>query len=317
MKDTFNYGGQAIIEGVMMRGRRSISIAVRRPSGEILLTSRVLPTVLTGWIRQKPPIRGIAVLIEAIVIGIKAIFYSANVALEEEEVELKGKAVWGTFVLMLMLATAFFIVVPLLIARALDPYISSSLVSNIIEGLIRMGLVILYLVLINRWREIQRVFSYHGAEHKAINAFEAGVPLEVAHVRRFSTAHTRCGTAFLLIVLVLAIFAFAVLGRPSIWLSVVYRIALIPVIAAVAYELMRFSAAHYGNRLVRLMVYPGLMLQKLTTNEPDDDQLEVSIMALTNAVDMDTVAEGARPRSTLGKRFSTGLAGGISTESPN
>jgi len=244
--------------------------------------------------RGKPLTRGIVTLIEAIVIGIQAIFHSANVALEEEDVELKGKAVWGTFAIMLILAMAFFLVVPLMIARALDPYISSSLVSNIIEGVIRMGLVIFYLFMINRWKDIRRVFSYHGAEHKTIHAFEAGVPLEVARVRRFPISHPRCGTGFLLTVMVLAIFAFAILGRPSIWLSVVYRIALIPAIAAVAYEVIRFSAAHYGNRLVRLTVYPGLLLQRLTTNEPDDDQLEVSIMALSNAVDMDNPTETAR-----------------------
>jgi uncharacterized protein YqhQ len=295
LKDKFNYGGQAVIEGVVMRGRRSISIAVRRPNGEICLTSRALPAILTGWIREKPFTRGIAALIEAFAIGIRAIFYSANVALEEEDVEIKGKAVWATFATMLILATAFFIVVPLMIARALDPYITSSLVSNIIEGLIRLSLVILYLFIINRWQHIRSVFSYHGAEHKAINAFEAGVPLEVENVRMFPTAHTRCGTGFLLTVLVLAIFAFAILGRPSIWLSVVYRIAITPAIAAVAYELMRFSAAHYRNRLVRVMIYPGLLLQRLTTNEPDDAQLEVSITALTNAVDMDKATESARP----------------------
>jgi uncharacterized protein YqhQ len=242
-------------------------------------------------VRKKPLARGIATLIEAVVIGIQSIFHSANVALEEEDVELKGKAVWGTFAIMLIVATSFFLVVPLMIARALDPYISSSLVSNIIEGVIRLGLVILYLFMINRWKDIRRVFAYHGAEHKTINAFEAGVPLEVAHVRGFPTAHTRCGTGFLLIVLFLAIFTFAILGRPSIWLSIVYRVALIPFIAAAAYELMRFSASHYSNRLVRSMFYPGLLLQGLTTNEPDDDQLEVSITALTNAIDMDNVTE--------------------------
>ena len=291
LKDTFNYGGQALIEGVMMRGRRSISIAVRRPNGEIYLASKALPQILTGWMRKKPLARGIVTLIEAVVIGIQSIFHSANVALEEEDVELKGKAVWGTFAIMLIVATAFFLIVPLMIARALDPYINSSLVSNIIEGLIRLGLVILYLFMINRWKDIRRVFAYHGAEHKTINAFEAGVPLEVAHVRGFPTAHTRCGTGFLLIVLFLAIFTFAILGRPSIWLSIVYRVALIPFIAAAAYELMRFSASHYSNRLVRSMFYPGLLLQGLTTNEPDDDQLEVSITALTNAIDMDNVTE--------------------------
>jgi hypothetical protein len=279
LKDTFNYGGQAIIEGVMIRGRRSISLAVRRPNGEIYLTSKALPAILTGWMRKKPLTRGIVTLIEAM----------------EENVEIKGKAVWGAFATMLILASAFFIVVPLMIARALDSYVSSSLVSNIIEGLIRMGMVLLYLFMINRWKDIRRVFSYHGAEHKTINAFEAGVPLEVANVRGFPTTHTRCGTGFLLIVLVLAIFVFAILGRPSIWLSVVYRIALTPVIAAVAYELMRFTAAHYSHRLVRLMVYPGLLLQRLTTNEPDDDQLEVSITALTNAIDMDSATESPRP----------------------
>jgi len=292
--DTFSYGGQAVIEGVMMRGRRSISIAVRRPNGEIYLASRALPQILAGWVREKPLTRGIVTLIEAIVIGIQSMFHSANVALEEEDVELKGKAVWGTFAIMLILAMAFFLVVPLMIARALDPYISSSLVSNIIEGVVRMGLVIFYLFMIGRWKEIRRVFSYHGAEHKTINAFEAGEPLEMARVRRFPISHTRCGTGFLLTVMVLAIFTFAILGRPTIWLSVVYRIALVPVIAAVAYEVIRFSAAHYSNRIVRLTVYPGLLLQRLTTNEPDDDQLEVSIMALSNAVDMDNPTETAR-----------------------
>ena len=169
----------------------------------------------------------------------------------------------------------------------LDPYITSALVSNIIEGVLRIGVFLAYLKVTSLMPDIKKVFAYHGAEHKVVNAYEAGMPLELDSVKSYSTSHARCGTSFLLAVMVISIFVFALLGRPSIWLSTLSRIVLIPVIAAIGYEFIRFAAAHSQNRVVRSLLVPGLLLQALTTGEPTDSQLETAISALKKVIEAD------------------------------
>jgi len=297
MTNKFYYGGQAVIEGVMIRGRKAAVTVVRRPRGGLAMDIRLLAAIYTGRMRRTPLIRGIIVLIEAMVLGIKSLLYSANVSLEEEEEEISGKTVWLMISLALVLAVVLFLIVPLFLTRLINPYISSSLVFHLIEGLIRLVIFVAYLKLVGLVPDIKRVFTYHGAEHKVVNAYEAGVSMEAEAIRKYSTAHVRCGTSFLFVVLIIAIVVFALVGRPSLWLMVLSRILLIPVIAALGYEFIHFGAKHNKNALVRAVLAPGLWLQKLTTKEPDDSQIEVALSALRKAVEIDQGEEEAQPSS--------------------
>ncbi|MBL7124897.1 MAG: DUF1385 domain-containing protein [Dehalococcoidales bacterium] len=291
MAERFYYGGQAVIEGVMMRGRKAMVTAVRRPGGGLAMDTQPLAGIYTGWMRRTPLIRGIIVLIEALVLGIKTLLYSANVSLEEEEEEISGVLVWALVAVSLTLGIVLFFMAPLFLTKLLDPYIGSSLVFNLIEGFIRLAIFIAYLKLVSLVPDIKRIFAYHGAEHKAVNAYEDGAPLEVEATRKYNTAHVRCGTSFLFAVLIIAIIVFALVGLPSLWLMVLSRILLIPVIAAIGYEVIRFGAAHATNNMVRAILAPGLWLQSLTTREPDDTQLEVALSALRKVVEVDQLEE--------------------------
>jgi uncharacterized protein YqhQ len=291
----FYYGGQALMGGVMIRGRNSLAIAVRKMDGSIDISSRPLATLYKGRWREVPFVRGVIALIEAVVLGTGALMYSAQVSTETEQEKITPVMVWGSVALGVALAVALFFVLPLLAARLLDPFVSSAFVSNLIEGIIRIVFFIIYLLLIGRMQDIREVFAYHGAEHMSVNAYEAGVPLETGPVRRYSTAHTRCGTSFLLVVLVLSILVFALLGRPDIWISIVSRILLIPVIAGISYELIKFEAAYNHNRFVHWLLLPGLWLQALTTRQPDDNQLEVAIAAMKKALEIDGVIPAETP----------------------
>jgi len=271
----------------MMRGQKNMVTVVRRPSGDLAVATQLLPTIYTGWMRKTPLMRGIIVLIEALVLGIKTLLYSANVSLEEEEEEISGGLVWVMVTIAMALAVALFFIAPLFLTRLLDPYINSSLVFHLIEGFIRLAIFIIYLKLMPLVPDIKRVFAYHGAEHKAVNAYEGGVPLEVEAAKKYDTAHVRCGTSFLFAVLIIAIIVFALIGRPSLWLMVLLRIILIPVIAALSYEIIQFGARHTTNGLIRAVLAPGLWLQSLTTREPDDSQLEVALSALRKLVEVD------------------------------
>ena len=287
----FYYGGQAIIEGVMMRGRKTMVTAVRRPGGELAVDAQSLATIYTGRLRKIPLIRGVIVLIETLALGIKVLLYSANVALEEEEKKISGGQIWVLVVVSLAFAVALFFMAPLFLTKLFDPYIPSSLAFNLIDGLIRLAIFIAYLKLITLVPDIRRVFAYHGAEHKAINAYEDGVPLEVEKVRKYSTAHVRCGTSFLFAVLIIAIVVFSLIGRPPLGLLVLSRLVLIPVIAALGYEVTHFGARHIKSGLVRAILAPGLWLQTLTTREPDDGQLEVAVSALKKVVEVEQLEE--------------------------
>jgi uncharacterized protein YqhQ len=287
MAQKFNYGGQAVIEGVMIRGQKVVVTTVRRPNGELATKTRPLPTIFTNWTRRTPLLRGVVVLIEALVLGMQSLLYSANVALEEEEAEISGKWVWLMLIFTLCLATAIFFLIPLFLTKLLHSFITSAVVFNLVEGSIRLGMFIAYLWLITLVPDIKRVFAYHGAEHKAVNAYEAGVPLEVEAVKAHSTAHTRCGTSFLFVVLVIAIIVFTLVGLPSIWLMVLSRILLIPVIAALSYELIYWGNRYHRHGLIRAILAPGLWLQAMTTREPDDSQIEVALASLKRATEVD------------------------------
>ena len=288
MAKEFHYGGQAVIEGVMMRGQRSMAVAVRSPSGQVHVSTKPISSSQTG-IRRIPFVRGVIVLVESLVLGIGALFESANVSLGEGDQKISGPLLWGTLAFSVAFAAAVFFVVPLLITdRLVNPYLNeSTLLSNLLEGIVRVAIFIIYLALVNLIPDIRTVFAYHGAEHKTINAYEHHVALEPDPVAKFSTAHVRCGTSFLFAVMIIAIVVFSLVGSPDIWLRIVSRIVLIPVIAAVGYEFTRFSARYADNRIVRVLFLPGLALQKMTTRQPNNSQIEVAISALKGAIEAD------------------------------
>jgi uncharacterized protein YqhQ len=282
MSKPFNYGGQAVIEGVMMRGRKYMAVAVRNPEGEIVLHSEPLPPrIYASFINKVPFMRGFVLLWDALVLGMRTLMFSAEVAVGEEDVEFSGPIAWGTIALSLTMAIAIFFVSPLalisLIGRFVDVPI---LIQHIIEGIVRLALFLGYVWAISLLEDIKRVFGYHGAEHKAINAYEQGVQLVPEKVAQCSIVHPRCGTAFLLIVMVISIFVFALVGDPNLWIKIISRIVLIPVIAGTAYEFLKFSAARQDNPIIKVLIAPGLALQRMTTREPDLSMLEVSIAAL-------------------------------------
>ncbi len=277
----------------MMRGQKTVATAVRRPNGELIIQNKPLSSIYTGRMRKAPFIRGVIVLLESMVLGIGSLIYSANVALEEEEEKISGGSVWLMLLFSLVLAVGLFFLAPLFLTKLLDPYIGSSLVFHLIEGGIRLAIFLGYLWLMSLLPDIKRVFAYHGAEHKTINAYEDGAPLEVKAIGKYSTAHARCGTAFLLAVLIIAILVFALVGRQEVWLMVLSRVLLLPVIASLGYEVTQFGARHLKNGFVRAMMAPGLWLQKLTTREPDDRQVEVAIAALESVLASDREAAQA------------------------
>jgi uncharacterized protein YqhQ len=230
---------------------------------------------------------------DTLMLGTRALMYSANVALSEEDVELTTPALVGTLLFSLTAGVGLFFVLPLLIVGFLDRFITSALLSNLLEGAVRLAVLVLYMVLIGLVPDVKRVFSYHGAEHRTINAYEGGASLDVEGVSAHSTAHTRCGTSFLLIVVFISVLLFSFLGRPPLVWRVITRILLIPLIAAISYEIVRFSADHTDNPLVKALVVPGMALQSLTTREPDESMIEVAIAALKPVLAADGVAQVA------------------------
>jgi uncharacterized protein YqhQ len=307
----FYYGGQAVIEGVMMRGQRSAAVAVRRPDSSIYVHEEPLNSILyQNRVFRLPFLRGVLMLWEMLVLGTRLMMFSANISSgainpvaadtgeaaeqetpsydgveartkdEEAPLQIGGVVMFFSLLLSLGFAVVVFFLGPLFIASLFRSQIGTGWLNITLEGIIRLILLIVYLYLIGRVPDIQRVFSYHGAEHKAINAMEQGDPLDVPHVRRASRVHTRCGTGFLLIVMVVSIFVFALVGSPSLLIKVISRVVLIPVVAGISYELMRLGAANYRYRVVRWLLAPGLALQGLTTREPDDSMMECAIAAL-------------------------------------
>ncbi len=302
-KKELNYGGQAVMEGVMMRGSRTLAVAVRQPDGHIVLHSEPLnPRIYAGPLSRLPFLRALTGLWDVLVLGIRTLFYSAQVALgPEEEVRFSGPIAWGTVILSFALGIGLFFVVPLLLVGLVDRHIASDFLSNVMEGLIRMAIFVAYIGLVGLVPEIRRVFAYHGAEHKTINAYEAGAGLTPGEVARYSTAHYRCGTAFLLSVMVLSILIFALLGRPPMILRILSRIALIPVVAGVAYEYIKFTNRYRHNPVIRALAAPNLALQKLTTREPEPPMLEVAIAALKRVLETEGGLPPSEPASTQAK----------------
>lgn len=358
----FNYGGQAVIEGVMMRGRHSAAVAVRAPSGGVLVhEERLNPRIYARGASQWPFVRGLLLLWDMLILGTRMMMFAANVSIQQEvdeaeaaerdeadtadtadtaagwapdEVRVAAAGTGGavaavagdtsgagtivaaaapapgaisdvspaqvegiggaglafTLIFSLAFAVGLFFLLPLGAVGLAQRWVGTGLGALIVEGIVRLVILILYLAAIGRLASVQRVFEYHGAEHKAINAYEAGEPLDVAHVRAASRVHTRCGTGFLLIVVVLSIFVFALLGHPPAPVLILSRIVLVPVIASLAYELLRLGAANYRFRVVRWLMAPSLALQGLTTREPDDGQMECAIVALERVLKQDGAA---------------------------
>lgn len=296
----FSYGGQAVLEGVMMRGRRQATVAVRRPDGEIALKHIPLPGQASASWAKLPVIRGIVALKDAFKVGKEALDFSASVAVDDGEEELSPLAQWATFLIALAIGVGLFVVLPSAVANLAYTRLGTSvLLREVIEGVINLALVVAYIYAISRIPDIQRVFGFHGAEHKVINAYEAGAPLTVEAVRPFTRIHPRCGTSFLVIVALIGFVIFlAVAGLPW-WQRVGARIVLIPVVAAVSFEFMRLAAAHYHRPWVRRLLAPALASQNLTTREPDDVMITTAIAALIPVLAADGVAPAAEPDPAL------------------
>lgn len=280
----FYYGGQAVIEGVMMRGRKRMAVAVRAPDGQIVVHEEPLTAAIyTRKWGQWPFVRGLGMLWDALGLGMRALLWSADIAMKEEgqeEVAFTGPVAWTTVATSLLIAVGLFFLLPTTAAKWLTPVGLGGLAVSVVEGIIRLALFLLYLWAIGFMPDIRRVFAYHGAEHKTINAYEAGQPLTPNSVARFTTAHTRCGTSFLLSVMLISIIVFAPFHFDNLFLRLASRIVLIPVVAGIAYEFMRFTAARVDRPWVRVLIAPGLALQRLTTREPDEKMLECAIAAL-------------------------------------
>jgi hypothetical protein len=285
----YHYGGQAVIEGVMIRGRKNMVTAVRKPNGEISINREPLSTLYTGWARKTPLLRGIIVLIESLVFGVQTLNYSANVALGEDDAKESGIWIWVALAVSMIFAVGIFFLAPLFITRWLG-ITPSSLPFSLVEGLIRLAMFLIYLWAVSLMPDIRRVFAYHGAEHKAVNGYEAGAELEPSAIRKYSKAHVRCGGSFLFVVMIIAIIIFSLVSffiGKQLWLVVLSRIVLVPVIAALGYEFIHFGANHADNVMIKILLSPGMWLQALTTREPDDKQLEVGIAAMKAAIEGD------------------------------
>lgn len=295
------YGGQAVLEGVMVRGRRFMAVAARHPDGHIVTTSEALPKHLYGGFIQKIPlVRGMTLLWDSLGLGMKALMWSADVQVQGEQAEetdagssrgasppapdepsLSKPLQWTTVAVSIAFGVGFFFMLPLGVVAVAETFLGAhSVWSNLAEGLIRLLLLVGYVWAIGLFPDIQRVYAYHGAEHMTIHAWEHNDPLEPEHVAKYSPAHPRCGTAFLLEVVAISVLLFAFLGTPDFWLRVLSRVLLIPVIAGIAYELLRLGGKYPSSPLMAAIVAPGLLLQRLTTRYPERDQVEVAIASM-------------------------------------
>lgn len=274
-----NYGGQAIIEGVLMRGAKTKAIAVRSPENEIIIETDELNSMYSGFLSKVPFLRGLLLLWDALVLGIQALTFSANIQTGEDE-PIEGKELFFTLAISLLLGIGLFFLLPAGAAHLAESYFGwNNIIGNVLEGFSRLALLIGYMFAIGRIPDVNRVFSYHGAEHKTINAFEAGSDMSIESIRSFPRLHPRCGTAFLLTVAVLSIILFSLLGEQTLIARLLSRLAMIPVLAGISYEYIRFTGNIMHTSIGKMLSAPNLALQKLTTNEPDDDMLEVGIAA--------------------------------------
>jgi len=279
----FSYGGQAVIEGVMMRGAHMAAVAVRNPKGQIEIHEQPLNAALyRGRISKTPFLRGLVLLWDALGLGTRALMWSADKAMGEDDVSFNGPLGWGTVAISLLLGIGLFFLIPTAAASGIERILGldeQSFVVNLLEGFVRLGLVVGYIWVIGRIPDVKRLFGYHGAEHKTINAYEAGAELTPEVVAHYPIEHPRCGTAFLLTVVFVSVLVFSVLGRPPFIILLLSRVLLIPVIAGIAYEIIRYTAKNMHRPLVRAIVAPNLALQHLTTRQPDLAMIEVAIVA--------------------------------------
>jgi uncharacterized protein YqhQ len=287
----YQVGGQAVIEGVMMRSKHFWAIAVRRPDKTISTIlfndgSLISRHKILGFIF----IRGIISLIESMSLGFKALSYSVNEA-TGAEIKFSRKEMIISIIIAVAFAVGVFFILPTVIGRTFSRFLPNAIVYNLIEGLIRIGFFLIYILSVSQLKDIKRIFQYHGAEHKTIQAYENNEELKPEKVRKYSTIHVRCGTSFLLIVMIVAIFVFALLGKQPIMWRIISRILLIPVIASISYELIRLASKFNKYRIVNILFYPGLLLQKITTREPDNDQLEVAISSFKKVMDAEKALE--------------------------
>jgi uncharacterized protein YqhQ len=299
----YTYGGQALVEGVLMRGRDAIAVAFRHPSGRIVWAQERLDSGFHGSRAAKLPfVRGLVVLYETLIVGSRWLVRSASLQVEDEGVELGKGGIAVMLLITLVAVVGIFFLLPLFVASAATGG-QGDFIQHIVEGIVRVALFIGYLLLISRAGDVRRVFQYHGAEHMTIHALEAGDPLTTEKVRQYPTAHPRCGTEFLVIVIILSILAFSLIGRQEPLLMVASRVALIPVIAAVGYEILRFGARHRGNAIIRALYLPGIWVQMITTKQPTDDQIEVAIVSMEQALmaDGEQIPDGSAdlPREPL------------------
>ena len=295
MAEEHYYGGQAVLEGVMMRGRDDWAIAVRKPDGDIHLEGHRIDSIAKRFrVLRVPPLRGVIALGQALAIGIKALTISANQSAEQEE-KLTPRQMAVSMTVALALFIGLFVVFPAFVSSLARDRVGSSILLNVGEGVFRVALFLGYLLLIGRMKEIRRVFEYHGAEHKTIAAYEHRAALEPGSVDRYSTLHVRCGTNFLLIVMILTIFVFALFGNPSLPWRIGSRLIAIPLIAGLAFEMLRLGARYSGSAVMRALMAPGLWLQKVTTKPPSPDQIEVAIAAFDEVRSMEGEAAGGAP----------------------
>ena len=287
------YGGQAVVEGVMMRGRDVWAVAIRRPAGDIHVESHDIESVAKRYpILRKPFLRGVIALGQALAIGFRALSISARESAPEDE-QLTSRQMAISFVIAAVIFIGLFIVLPAATFGWVGRRIGSSILTNVLEGVFRVALFLGYLLVIGRAKDIRRVFAYHGAEHKTIAAYEHDDPLTPDRIGPYSTLHVRCGTNFLLIVMVTTIFVFALFGEPGLWWRIGSRLLAIPIIAGLAFELLRLGARYPKSAFMRIVMTPGLWLQKITTKPPDDDQIEVAIASFNEVLRREQQARSA------------------------
>ena len=294
MEKKLNVGGQAVIEGVMMRSPNFWAIAVRKPDGSIELKKDRLKLLSEKTKFFKLPIiRGFLMLISALVLGIKALNFSANVALEEEEEEVSDWHIYLTIIVAFGIGILFFFLLPLYLTKLMN--FKSYFMFNLVDGIIRIVFFLIYLAFISFFKDIKRVFQYHGAEHKVIYAYEKGEDLKVENAKKFTTLHPRCGTSFLIIVFIISIFVFSLIPKTSpFWIKALSRVVLIPLIAGISYEALKLSDKFKDNFIVKLLILPGLWLQKITTKEPDESQIEVALAALNEVLTSEKEVNNAK-----------------------
>ncbi|OEH85424.1 hypothetical protein BHU72_04865 [Desulfuribacillus stibiiarsenatis] len=292
-------GGQAVIEGVLMRNGENLSLAVRQPDGSIFLSNDRHQSIIQRYpVLGLPFIRGTVNLFEALIMGMKALTQSANLSAETKEEELSSKEIAVTIFFSLLFGIGLFVILPAGLTKFLSGF--QGILFSLVEGILRIFILLCYILLLSRMKDIQRVFQYHGAEHKTISAYEADEELTVENIKKYSTLHPRCGTSFILFVMIVKIIAFSFISSSVAWLEILLRILMLPFIAGIAYEIIRFTGKHCTtNFFGRILIAPGLLLQKLTTREPDDQQIEAAIVATQSVLGIPITIGNVKTEATI------------------